>query len=165
MLNILAAADKVKHAQCDEASIDNRNRDIQPVRNRDSADFLTNAISRGIKDIMRSSAKDLMTGRRIGDCLTRSLHIHQRQNQVIACCDCTVNVDIGQLKDAVGNDSATEAPFVAQDSSEQISIFSSTDFTDTVEGGHDSACAAFLNGNLKGLDIDFTHCLLVHPSQ
>ena len=114
---------------------------------------------------MRSSAKDLMTGRRIGDCLTRSLNIHQRQNQVIACCDCTVNVDIGQLKDAVGNDSATEAPFVAQDSSEQISIFSSTDFTDTVEGGHDSACAAFLNGNLKGLDIDFTHCLLIHPSQ
>ena len=52
-----------------------------------------------------------------------------KTGQVIACCDCTVNVNIGQLKDTVGNDSATEAPFVAQDSSEQISIFSSTDFT------------------------------------
>ena len=89
---------------------------------------------------------------------------HQAEHHVVARAHREVRVHPGGVRHGgVGHDHADEAPFIAEHVGDQRPAAAGPGGAEVGVAGHDGGGAALLDGDLKGLEIELAHRLLIAP--
>ena len=120
------------------------------------------AVCLGVQDVVTGTAHGLLCGVRGGI----QLDAHEAEHHVTACTEGKVDVHpAGVAHGGVGDDHALEAPLVAEHIGEQCLGGTCPGVAQTAVAAHDSGGVALLDRQLKRLEVDFTHGLLVRPDR
>ena len=118
------------------------------------------AVCLGVQDVVAGTAHGLLCGVRGGI----QLDAHEAEHHVTACAEGKVDVHpAGVAHGGVGDDHALKAPLVAEHIGEQCLGSTCPCVAQTAVAAHDSGGVALLDGQLKGLEVDFADGLLVCP--